>query len=154
MENYRAIFLTGTPLKVLSVRLHSKSHQKSSKCQNLLTEKKLEIFRGVPVKKITLYQPLNLRPNQRFNTRSFPHLIYIVVFRDWYGRGMGGRGDMYRGQAAQRGKGHHQITFCFGCNPGPVLMLLHMSSGVRDGRKLASTHLNTPFSSLIWLLDT
>ena len=33
------IFLTGTPLKVLSVRLHSKSHQKSSKYQNFLTKK-------------------------------------------------------------------------------------------------------------------
>ena len=35
----QGVFLTGAPLKVLSVRLHSKSHQKSSKCQNLLTEK-------------------------------------------------------------------------------------------------------------------
>ena len=38
---YRVIFLTGTPLKVLSVRLHSKSPQKSSKCQNFFTEKNL-----------------------------------------------------------------------------------------------------------------
>ena len=30
-------FFTGAPLKVLSVRLQSKSYQKSSKCQNLLT---------------------------------------------------------------------------------------------------------------------
>ena len=37
---YRVIFLTGSAQKVLSIRLHSKSHQKSSKCQNLLTEKK------------------------------------------------------------------------------------------------------------------
>ena len=29
--SYRVFFLTGAPLKVLSVRLHSKSHQKSSK---------------------------------------------------------------------------------------------------------------------------
>ena len=36
---YRVFFLTGAPLKVLSVRLHSKSHRKSFKCQNLLTEK-------------------------------------------------------------------------------------------------------------------
>ena len=38
---YRVIFLTGTPLKVLSVRLHSKPHKKSSKCQNFITEKNL-----------------------------------------------------------------------------------------------------------------
>ena len=37
---YRVFFLTGPTPKVLSVRLHSKSHQKSSKCQNLVTEKK------------------------------------------------------------------------------------------------------------------
>ena len=33
---YRFFFVTVAPLKALSVRLHSKSHQKSSKCQNLL----------------------------------------------------------------------------------------------------------------------
>ena len=49
--NYRVSFLTGAPLKVLSVRLHSKTHQKSSQCQNLLTEKKLVILRGASVKK-------------------------------------------------------------------------------------------------------
>ena len=37
--SYRFFFLTGTAPKILSIRLHSKSHQKSSKCQNLLTEK-------------------------------------------------------------------------------------------------------------------
>ena len=44
-------FLTGAPLKVLSVRLHSKSHQKSSKCQNLLTEWHLELFGRNQLKK-------------------------------------------------------------------------------------------------------
>ena len=39
--NIQFFFLTGPTLKVPSVGLHSKSHQKSSKCQNLLTEKKL-----------------------------------------------------------------------------------------------------------------
>ena len=51
---YTGFFLTGAPLKVISVRLHSKSHQKSSKCQNLLTEKKLVIFRGHQLKKHTV----------------------------------------------------------------------------------------------------
>ena len=37
----QGVFLTGPTQKVLSVRLHSKSHQKSSKCQNLVTEKNL-----------------------------------------------------------------------------------------------------------------
>ena len=50
-------FLTGAPLKVLSVRLHSKSNQKSSQCQNLLTEKTCD-FKGAPVKKDTLYLTL------------------------------------------------------------------------------------------------
>ena len=55
-ENFKiqGVFFNWCPLKVFSVRLHSKSHQKSSKCQNLLTEKKL-IFRGAPVEKDTLY---------------------------------------------------------------------------------------------------
>ena len=48
---YRVIFLTGTPLKVLSVRLHSKSHQKSSKCQNFLTNKNLWFLGGSQLKK-------------------------------------------------------------------------------------------------------
>ena len=48
---YRVSFLTGAPLKVLSVRLHSKSHQKSSKCQNLLTEKNLWFLGGSQLKK-------------------------------------------------------------------------------------------------------
>ena len=34
---YRVFFI-GPPLKVLIVRLHTKSHQKSSKCQNLAPE--------------------------------------------------------------------------------------------------------------------
>ena len=51
----QGVFFNWDPLKVLSVRLHSKSHQKSSKCQNLLTEKKLVVFRGGSVKKDTLY---------------------------------------------------------------------------------------------------
>ena len=34
----QGVFLTGAPLKVLSVRLISKSHQKSFKCQNLHTD--------------------------------------------------------------------------------------------------------------------
>ena len=45
-QSYRVSFLTGAPLKVLSVRLHSKSHQKSSKCQNLLTGWHLEFLGG------------------------------------------------------------------------------------------------------------
>ena len=45
------IFLTGAPLKVLSVRLHSKSHPKSSKCQNLLTGWHLEFLGGYQWKK-------------------------------------------------------------------------------------------------------
>ena len=40
-DKYRVFFLTGPTQKVLSVRLHRKSHQKSSKCQNLLTGKNL-----------------------------------------------------------------------------------------------------------------
>ena len=36
-QKYRVFFLTGAPLKVLSVRSHSKSHQKSSLCQNYLS---------------------------------------------------------------------------------------------------------------------
>ena len=41
---YRVFFLTGPTQKVQSIRLHSKSHQKSSKCQNLLTDWHLELF--------------------------------------------------------------------------------------------------------------
>ena len=33
----QGVFLLVPPMKVLSVRLHSKSHQKSSKCRKLLT---------------------------------------------------------------------------------------------------------------------
>ena len=44
-------FLTGPPIKVLSVRLHSKSYQKSSKCQNLLTGWHLELLGGDQLKK-------------------------------------------------------------------------------------------------------
>ena len=39
------------PQKVLSVRLHSKSQQKSSKCQNLLTSWHLEFLGGYQLKK-------------------------------------------------------------------------------------------------------
>ena len=49
--SYRCIFLTGPSKIFVSVRLHSKSHQKSSKCQNLLTGWHLL----GPVKKCTLY---------------------------------------------------------------------------------------------------
>ena len=52
---YRVIFFTGTPLKVLSVGLHSKSHQKSSKCQNLLTEKNLWFLGGHQLKNHPVY---------------------------------------------------------------------------------------------------
>ena len=50
-ENFKiqGVFFNWCPLKVFSVRLHSKSHQKSSKCQNLLTG--WHFFRGAPVKK-------------------------------------------------------------------------------------------------------
>ena len=43
---YRVFFLTGTPLKVPSGGLHSKTHQKRFKCQNLLTSWHLEFLRG------------------------------------------------------------------------------------------------------------
>ena len=49
-------FLTGAPLKVLSVRFHSKFHQKSSMCQNLLTEKNLWFLGGHQLKKNPLYK--------------------------------------------------------------------------------------------------
>ena len=48
------VFLTGLLLKVLSVRLYSKSHQKSSKCQNLLTGCHLGFLGGNSYKS-TLY---------------------------------------------------------------------------------------------------
>ena len=47
---YRVAHLTAPPVKVLSVRLHSESHQKISKCQNLLTSWHLEILGGGAVK--------------------------------------------------------------------------------------------------------
>ena len=50
IKGLQGVFLTGAPLKVLNVRLHSKSHQKSSKCQNLLTEKTCD-FREHQIKK-------------------------------------------------------------------------------------------------------
>ena len=40
--------------KVPSVRLHSKSHQTNSKCQNLLTGWHLEILGGDQLKKLTV----------------------------------------------------------------------------------------------------
>ena len=40
---YRVSFLTGPAQKVLSIRLHSKFHQKSSKCQKFLTDWHLDI---------------------------------------------------------------------------------------------------------------
>ena len=40
------VFLLVRPKKLLSVRLHSKSHQKSFKCRNLLTEKNLWFLGG------------------------------------------------------------------------------------------------------------
>ena len=52
--------LTGAPLKVLSVRLHSKSHQKSSKCQDLLTGWHLELLGGHQLKKT----PCNFESNE------------------------------------------------------------------------------------------
>ena len=42
LQNIQGAFLTVPTQKFLSVRLHSKSHQKSSKCQNLLTGWHLE----------------------------------------------------------------------------------------------------------------
>ena len=48
---YRVSFLTGPTQKVLSVKLHSKLDQKSSKCQNLLTGWH---FWAGPVKKFAL----------------------------------------------------------------------------------------------------
>ena len=50
---YRVFFLTGAPLKVLSVRLQRKSYQKVSEFTYQLA---LRFFREVPVKKNTLYQ--------------------------------------------------------------------------------------------------
>ena len=46
VKRVQSVFLIGATLKVLSVRLHSKSHQKSSKCQNLLTGWHLEFLGG------------------------------------------------------------------------------------------------------------
>ena len=40
-KTYTVFFFTDPPLKVLSVRLHSKSHRKSSKCQNFLSHRML-----------------------------------------------------------------------------------------------------------------
>ena len=71
-------FLTGAPLKVLSVRLHSISHQKSSKCQNLLTEKKLVIFRGHQLKKT----PCILRERCYHDGISSISIIYQMVSHD------------------------------------------------------------------------
>ena len=48
VDQIQGDFLTGTPLKVLIVRLHSKS---SSKCQNLLTKKNLWFLGGSQLKK-------------------------------------------------------------------------------------------------------
>ena len=42
VDTYRVVFLTGPSKIFLSIRLHSKSHQKSSKCLNLLTGWHLE----------------------------------------------------------------------------------------------------------------
>ena len=55
--NIQGGFLTGLPLKVLSVRLHSESHQKISKRQNFLMVWHFwrVFFLGGPAKKITLY---------------------------------------------------------------------------------------------------
>ena len=40
-------FLTGTPINVLSVRLHSKFHQKNSKCQGrMATPKQMNFWRS------------------------------------------------------------------------------------------------------------
>ena len=47
----QGVFLTGAPLRVLSVSLQSKSYQKSSKCQNLLTGWHLGFFGGHQLKK-------------------------------------------------------------------------------------------------------
>ena len=79
-SNYRGFFFTGTPLKVLCVRLHIKSHQKSSKCQNLLTEKKLVIFRGVPVKKNTLYFVYTLKI---FSKTCLDDVVTIITLRQF-----------------------------------------------------------------------
>ena len=48
---YREIFLLFRPKRGLSVRLHYKSHQKSSKCQNFLWVWHLVIFRADQSKK-------------------------------------------------------------------------------------------------------
>merc|ERR1712105_134807 len=50
-KKIQGVFFNSPPLKVLSVRLHSKSHQKSSKCQNLLTGWHLELLGGGELKK-------------------------------------------------------------------------------------------------------
>ena len=47
LPSYRVSFLTGAPIKVLSVRLHSKSHQKKYNYKYLLTGWHLEILGGV-----------------------------------------------------------------------------------------------------------
>ena len=48
------------PLKVLSVRLHSKSHQKRSKCQNSLTGWHLSFLGGHQLKKHPIYHRCEL----------------------------------------------------------------------------------------------
>ena len=46
MKYIQGVFFNWDPLKVLNIRSHSKSHQKSSKCQNLLTSWHLELLGG------------------------------------------------------------------------------------------------------------
>ena len=65
---YRVSFLTGAPLKVLSTRLHKKSHQKSSKCQNLLTG--WQFLGGHQLKRTPYIICLN------FKRRCFIHIFW------------------------------------------------------------------------------
>ena len=61
-RQYRVVFFTGTPLKVLSVRLHSKSHQKVSEFTYRLA---LRIFRGVAILPPSLTSEYNNTPHTK-----------------------------------------------------------------------------------------
>ena len=68
---YRVFFLTGPTQKVLNIRLHSKSHQKSSKCQNLITDWHLEVFGLDQLKKAPCMCNIVLRQKLLFRKSTF-----------------------------------------------------------------------------------
>ena len=67
------------PYPPKSVRLHSKSHQKSSKCQNLVTEKNLWFFRGSQLKKT----PCIKSSCWKYHFEKIAFGKYMVFFH-WY----------------------------------------------------------------------